>query len=395
VTTFGFRAARADGEIVRGQVEAPTSLAALEQVAGRGLLALSIAESTEPRRLRAVAGPVELAAVFSGLSAMLDAGLPVDRALAAVRESSSPALAGALEDASLLVREGRSLSAALAASRVATPLVLGLIRAGEQGGSLAAACAIAADELERDAETRARIRAALTYPVFLAIAGSISIAVIAGFVVPRFAELLADQRQALPLSTQLLLAVSGALGRLAVPVAALLATVAVSLVYWARTPAGLTAVHRFLLGLPVIGPLRFRFASARVCGSLAGLLEAGVPLLPGLDLAADAGGDRVIGARLAAARTDVESGEKLAAALRRRQALTPPALRLVAFGEQAGRLASFLRHAARLEAGTAHRAVQRAVTLIEPLLILAFGAVVALVALALLQAVYSVRPAAF
>ena len=118
-------------------------------------------------------------------------------------------------------------------------------------------------------------------------------------------------------------------------------------------------------------------------------------MLPALDLTRDAAADQAVGERIAAARVDVDRGERLATSLRHHEALTPAALRLVAFGEQSGQLAAFLQHAARLESAAAQRAIQRAVTLLEPVLILAFGAVVAFVAAALLQAVYSVRPAGY
>ena len=242
---------------------------------------------------------------------------------------------------------------------------------------------------------RARIVAALTYPVFLAVAGTVSIAVIAGLVVPRFAELLADQQRTLPATTRMLLFVSSSAVSLAHPALAVAVVAGLALARWARTPAGTKYVHRLLLDLPLIGAVRLRFASARTCGALAGLLEAGVPLLAALDHAADACGDRAIRDRISGARLDVERGERLAHALRRHHVMTDQALRLVGFGETTGRLTVFFRHAARLDAAAAHRSMQRAIMLLEPMLILAFGAAVAFVAAALLQAVYSIRPAAF
>ncbi len=391
MTTFAFRAARADGEVIHGRIDAVTATAALDQIAGRGLLALEIGE-TAPAPRRPVAGDAELAAALAGLAALLDTGMPADRALAAAAETASPRLAAALTDACTRVHEGASLSAALDASNVAPPLVLGYLKAGERAGTLAAAAARAAEELEREVETRSRIRAALTYPAFLGIAGAVSVAAIAGFVVPRFAELLGDQGRALPATTRALLAVSHAVSELWLPVLAFAAVAVLLGARWAATPAGALALHRRLLDLPIVGELRLRFASARACGALAGLLEAGVPMLGALDLAREAAGDRAVAARIGEAKLEVERGERLSGALKRHAALTPAALRLVAFGDQAGRLAAFLRHAARLEAAAAHRSVQRAVTLVEPVLILAFGAAVAFVAAALLQAVYSVRP---
>lgn len=392
MTAFRFRAARQDGEIVHGTVDAASSALALDLVSGRGLFPLELEESqaTPRRNARATA---ELADVLGGLAALLEAGLPADRALVAASEAASPQLARALGAACERVREGAALSAALEATGVVPPLVLGLLKAGERSGRLAAAVARAAAEVEREVETRARLRAALTYPAFLAVAGAVSVTAIAGFVVPRFAVLIGDQGRALPASTRLLLSASAFVTHAGPALLVVLAALGAAVVRWARTPGGAHTLHERLLDVPLLGALRLRFATARACAALAGLLEAGVPILNALRHAGQATGDHAVLARLELARAEVERGERLAAALRRHEAVSPSALRLVTFGESSGRLAAFLAHAARLEATAAQRAIQRAVTLLEPALILLFGAIVAFVAAALFQAIYSVRPA--
>lgn len=393
MTAFRFRAARPDGEIVHGSVDAGTGAAALDVVSARGLLALEVVESAtvSPRAVRPSA---DLAEALSGLAALLDAGLPADRALAAAAQSATPRLAAALEAACARVREGASMSSAMEAAAAVPPLVLGLVRAGERSGKLAAAVARAAAEVEREVEMRARLKAALTYPAFVAAAGTVSVIAIAGFVVPRFAALLDGQGRALPAATRALLTTSHAMATAGPALLLVAVAAAVFLAHWSRTDSGTIALHRRLLDLPLLGPLRHRFASARVCTALGGLLEAGVPMLAALGQARDAAGDRAVAERLATVRAEVERGEPLSAALKRHRALSPGAQRLTAFGESSGRLAVFLSHAARLEAAAAQRAVQRAVTLLEPILILIFGAIVAFVATALFQAVYSVRPGA-
>jgi general secretion pathway protein F len=135
-----------------------------------------------------------------------------------------------------------------------------------------------------------------------------------------------------------------------------------------------------------------QLSSARTCAALGTLLESGVPLLGALQLCADASTDGAVATRIGKVREDVTRGERLGESVRRHEALSPLALRLVDFGERSGRLAGFLAQAARLEAAAAQRTIQRAVTMLEPALILGLGLAVAFVAAALLQAVYSVRP---
>lgn len=389
MTAFRFRAARPDGEALVGTIDAQSAAAAADLVTARGLFPIDIRVHEERPR---TASADDLAGTLSGLAALLDAGLPVDRALAALEDTAPPRLLTALATARARVAEGASLSHALATSGAVPAPVLGLLKAGERTGRLAAAVHSAALALEHEAEARARVRAALTYPVFLAVTGTVSVVAIAGFVVPRFAALLEAHGSVLPATTRALLAVSTAAQRFAIPVAVALVVIGAATARWLRSEDGRLRLHRWLLELPLIGALRMRFATARTCGALAGLLDAGVPMLAALELAGKAGGDRALELRLAAVREDVNRGERVAAALQRHQALSALALRLAQFGDRSGKLPAFLAHAARLEERTAHRALQRGVALLEPLLILGFGAVVAFVAAALLQAVYSIRP---
>jgi type II secretory pathway component PulF len=395
VTAFRYRAARADGEKVVGVLDAATGAAAARDLAGRGLFALEVREEDAAARAGPRGSPADLAALFSGLAALLEAGLPLDRALAAAEGSCAPSLRDRVAEARRRVREGASLSGALESARAAPDLALGLLRAGEARGRLGEAAGRAAAELERQAELRAELRAALAYPAFLAVVGTASVAVILGVVVPRFAALLGDLGRALPASTRLLLALSDALVHRGVLLLALAAVAVAAAARVLATDGGRLALHRRLLDAPVVGPIRWSLATARACRALAGLLESGLPLLPALDLARAASGDRAVAERLAAVRGSVSEGERLAGALARHEAFTAAALRLARFGEESGRLAPLLAKAAQLEETSAQRALGALVVLLEPTLILGFAAVVAFVAAALLQAVYSVRPAGF
>ncbi|MGH7719757.1 MAG: type II secretion system F family protein, partial [Gemmatimonadaceae bacterium] len=148
-----------------------------------------------------------------------------------------------------------------------------------------------------------------------------------------------------------------------------------------------------LLWLPLLGSYRQSAATARTAASLAALLESGVPLAAALPHAARACGDAAISVRLLAARSAIMTGVGVAAAFAAANALTPTGVRLAKAGEETGRLGAMLAHAARIEDDHASTLLRSAVRLLEPGLILFFGGVIALVAAALLQAVYAVRPA--
>jgi general secretion pathway protein F len=257
---------------------------------------------------------------------------------------------------------------------------------------VAGAVQSAAELTERAAATRAAIRAALTYPVILAVAGAASIGLLVGVVLPRFAVILADLGQALPPATRLVLSASEVTRVGALPALATVAALALLLQSWTSREEGRARWHAWLLSVPVIGTVRRAAATARACSAAATLLRSGVPIASTLQHAAGAAGDGAIGARLLAAREQVVVGQQIARAIEANDALTPTAVRLVRAGEESGRLVELLEHAAKIEAERAQERTRAVVRLLEPGIILVFGAVVALVAAALLQAVYSVRP---
>lgn len=392
VTRFRFEAARSDGGRVRGVIDVISEAEGAALLSARGLLPVRIepAAAQSGWHVRRPSARIQ-ATVFHSLASLVEAGVPLDRALRATAAVAADRLKPALERVGTRVREGSSLGAALAAEEgTFSGVTIGLVQAGERGVGLNAALAQVALQLEREAETTARIRGALAYPLLLAGVGTLSVGVIVTFVVPRFVALLADVGQSLPPATRLLMTLSGAVRHFGLLLAAAVAGAGVLLGRWVherREPW-----HRWLLTLPLVGRLRHAFASSRVCRTLGALLGAGTPALPALAIAMEAAGDASVAARLARARSLVAEGAALSTALSSTRAVTDGALQLITIGEGSGRLPSLLEKAAELEERDAERRLRTLVTFLEPSLILAFAGLVAFVAAALLQAVYSLRP---
>jgi general secretion pathway protein F len=394
VTTsaYTYRAARGDGTLELGTVDATSRDAASNVLSGRGLWVLDVrpaAATLAQRRLSSA----DLALGLRLLGSLLDAGLPVARALTAFGDVAPDGWRPALAGLSAAVREGQSLGAALAACPIEIPpVVVGMVQAGEAGSGLGAAVTRAADLMESAAATRAAIRSALAYPVILTVAGSASLVLLVGIVLPRFARVLADLGATLPATTRAVLAFS-MMARVGVFPAAMALALGVGVWRaWVGTTRGRTRWDAWLLTLPIIGTIRRAGGSARVGAAVASLLESGVPIAPALLAGARAAGDAALEAQLMEARGVVIAGAALSHALTAAHAATPTFVRLVRAGEESGRLAEMLSRAATLESERARRLVTGGVRLLEPALILLFGGIVAFVAAALLQAVYSVRP---
>lgn len=391
MSAYSYRAARQDGAIVTGAIEADSYGQASATLASRGLFAIAVTEADESHR--PAASRRDLAIVFRGIAALVSSGVPLERAVAASEALASGPLRQTLRAARERLREGASFANALALGRGVVPgLVIGMVRAGERGSQLGTALDQVAAHLEQEAELIGRVRQALTYPLFLAVAGMASVLVITTVVVPRFAAILGDLGQQLPPATRILLGTSQLLSRFWIPLLLITLAATWSAVEWIRRPAGRKKVEEALLKTPFIGSVRRSLATARVMRALGGMLRAGMPLLPALDAAREAAGDLAIGERLARSRERVVQGAPLALALEREDALTPSALQLVMVGESSGRVAEMALGAGNLAAQEAERGLRALVTALEPALIVAFGGLVAFTAAALLQAVYSLRP---
>jgi len=327
---------------------------------------------------------------------LLAAGLPLARALAAAANLTQGEVAEAVETVRSRVERGDRLAAALADHpRLFPPLYLGLVRAGERSGDLAGAFARLAVQLERDEELRGRLLSASIYPMLLAGAGGIALLVLLGFVIPRFVELLEGTGAALPTTTRVLLGVSSMV-RSYWPGLAVLPAGAAVLLGWVRTAEdGRRAASGLALRLPGVEALRRHALGARVGRLLATLLGGGVPLLAALDDTVESLGDPLARDELLRIRDRVRAGTPLHLALAGGPVFPPLLGQLVAIGEESGRLQEFLLKAAEVLEGRSQRAVERLVALAEPVMILFFGGAVGLVALSLLQAIYSVNAGSF
>ena len=393
-TAYAYRAARADGAIELGVLDADSHADAASALSARGLFPMEIRLESETASSRKKLPARDLALGLRMLATLLDSGLSMTRALSALEELVPESWCDALPSISRNVREGRSLAAAFAAAPVEfPPVVLGIVMAGEGGSGVALAVRRAAELTEQVAATRAAVIAALAYPCILAAAGTASVALLVGVVLPRFGAILTDLGQPLPTTTRIVLGVrdSGAIAAIPIVVLFVVAAFAFSRMgthaCWraalARVPA-----HRRRCSAPCASPQRRRerVRRSRRCSRVACRYRR----------RSSTARARVETPRLAREflpRESVVVGQGIARAMHAAQAMTATAIRLVQAGEETGRLASMLAHASVLERDLADRKLHAAVRLLEPGLILVFGGMVALVAAALLQAIYSVRPA--
>src|SRR5439155_5943643 len=182
---------------------------------------------------------------------------------------------------------------------------------------LASALEQVATHVEQEAELVARVRQALAYPMLLAVAGTASVLVIGTLIVPRFAELLSNLGQDLPVATQLLIAGSGLLSRFWYLLLPLVLATAWAVLDVLKRPANRKHVDEILITVPVLGVVRHALATSRVARALGAMLRVGMPLLAALEAARDAAGDAAVADRLARTSERVAQGSPLGGALER------------------------------------------------------------------------------
>ncbi|MGH7646492.1 MAG: type II secretion system F family protein, partial [Gemmatimonadaceae bacterium] len=356
---FAYRAARPDGTLERGVLTADTRDDAARTLASQGLWTVSLGPTQSYAAGRTRLHQTDVALGLRVLSTLLDSGLPVSKALTAMPDLAPDTWSPALPTIARAVREGAPLGVALEQSGLPIPpVVIGMVQAGEAGSGLARAVRRAADMMEESAATRSAIRSALVYPAILGVAGTVSVGVLVGVVLPRFGAILTDLGQTLPPTTRLVLEISSLARAAALP--GVIATLIMVAVWrgWVSTARGAVRWHALLLRTPLLGGVRRSAASGQVCVALSALLESGVPLSTALVHAARASGDAAITERLTAAREAVIAGHRLSSAFADQDALTPVVCRLARAGEETGALVTMLAHAGRLEAERATRRVR-------------------------------------
>ena len=396
---FRYQAVDRTGRRVRGVAEAASERVLTSELESRGLVVVDVelaAVAPDATRQPGTGSRAEVLEATRAIAALLGAGVPLARALSIGSSIVPPAMAATMEEVRARISTGTALSEALAHHpRLFPPMYRGVVRAGERSGALADAFGSLVQQLESEARVRARLLSATIYPALLAVAGTITVGVLVLFVLPRFAELLADAHASLPRSTAALLATSHwlqhawpfVLGGIVVLVAIVLAA--------SRTDAGRRAIATVLVRAPVLGTLRRNILASRFARLLVVLLGGGAPLLVALDDTWESLVDPLARDEVARVRARVREGRTLHGALGEGELFPPVLARLVAVGEESGSLLAFLQRSAELCEERADRTLQRLVTFVEPAMIVTFGLLIAFVALSLLQAIYGVDATSF
>lgn len=394
---FAYHAIDPKGEERRGAIEAATEAAAREKLVTREWFVVSLKADAAMSARRAAISTSGLAffatrlsakqlALFTRQLSSLMSVSPLEETLRTIaRQTEKPKAQGILSNVHAGIVEGLPLAEAMRREEPSfPPIYRAMIAAGENSGSLPAIADRLADMLERQAQVRGKIIAALAYPVVLSV---VAIAVVTGLmisVVPRVIEQFDNASRQLPLLTRAVIAISQFLSVWWWALIALLLLAGVGFARSLRNPAAKLRFDAALLRVPFIGKLIRDVHAASLARTLATMIAARLPLVDGLRLATRTVSNAVQAQSLAQISEKVRAGGSLSAALREADTFPPLLVYLAASGEAAGQLGTMLERAAdylerEFEAFTA-----AAMALLEPAIIVVMGTLVALIILAIL-----------
>ena len=388
MSAFRFEAVDAHGRLRQGVVDAADARAVRDRLRADGLtptaVAAAPADDSPLQRTRLAAA--SLALLTRQLASLVQSGMPLDQALVAVHEQADDAPARKLVDAiRSQVLAGESLPAALSRfPRTFSPLYRGLIAAGTETGRLPDVLARLADYLDARLALRQKFVVALIYPALVTVIAIGVIAVLVTYVVPQVVSVYQQSRQTLPLLTRALIATSDFFRATGWFWLAAVAAAAIAFIVALRRERSRERLHRVLLRVPGVGRLAASLDTARYASTLAILVGCGTPLLRALDAAT--GVVRMLPLARAArtASSLVREGVSLSRALKEQRVFPPVLIHLIANGEQSGALAPMLERAAAELERDAERRLAWVAALIQPTLIVAMGAIVLVLVLAVM-----------
>ncbi len=399
--TFSYRACMTDGSAVRGTIAADSAPAAVRMLAAEGKTVLRIRERRDFRlpdflRLRGSISAEERIAFLHELAAVLEAGLPVHEALAHLRAGvSEHSFYGRLVAAlHAEVSRGMPLSQTMELRPAEFPeSLVGMVRAGEESGSLATVLREAAVALTEAHVLRESLRSALAYPIFLLGATALSVLIMTVFVLPVFAALLRDLGAQLPLPTRILLGLSDVVLAQPYLVVAIIAAVCLAAVLLLRIPSLRRYGDAVLLRVPVLGMFVKLAEWQMILRTLALLLRSGIRLDRAVGLVRSVTGNRALAHRLMRMQQSLVEGRTFAQIVLHEPYL-PSLLRgMLAAGEAAGDLERLLQHAADYCRRRAGSYAARIEALAEPLMIVLVGAVIFFVVLSVLLPIFDAMDA--
>lgn len=382
MSLFKYIAKDRTGRDITATMQAENERVVVAALRKRGLIVLNVSEELSSggalkKGKRKVKGS-DLVVFSRQLATMVDAGLPLLQALQTLADQTeNPSLKIVLEEVVASIEQGATLSEAISAHpRVFTSLFVNMVRAGEASGTLAEILDRIASYMEASLALKRKVKSAMVYPIIVLSMAIIITTILLLKVIPVFGEIYKGFGAALPLPTQMLLDLSEflrtyfpfAVGGLIVGV--------IMLKKYVKTEAGRLRLDKFKFNMPIFGPIFRKVAVSRFSRTLSVLVKSGVPILSALDIVSRTAGNKLVEGAVNDAIEEIKRGECIAEPLAASEVFPPMVTKMIAVGEESGKLEVMLSKIADFYDSQVDAAVSGLTSLIEPLLIAFLGIVV-------------------
>ncbi|MDH4322097.1 MAG: type II secretion system inner membrane protein GspF [Desulfobulbaceae bacterium] len=402
---FEYTALDKAGKSLSGIIDADSMVAARQKLRNGGAYPVTIRESAAREKVGGArkTSPAtffsrkvksdELHAFTRQLATLVNAGIPLVGALdTLVRQIYNPALKRIVAQVKESVNEGNSLTVALADHpKLFSNVYVNMVRAGEASGSLDVVLDRLAEFGERQQFLQSRVRAALAYPIFMAVVGAGVLFSLVAFVVPKITQVFVEMQQALPLPTIILLAVSHFLQAYWWLLLLLTVLAVLAVRRFIRSERGGHQWDRLLLRLPILGKINLKIALARFSRTLASLMQSGVSLLVALQIVRNIVNNRLLAAVIDEAIEDIREGKSMTGSLAGSAWFPPMVVQMLSVGEQSGNLEGMLGKVADVYEREVETGIMAFTALLEPAMILVMGVAVGFIVISILLPIFEMN----
>ncbi len=396
---FFYKAKKGPKDLEQGSVEAESEAAAINKITQIGLYPISVTLEDETKvtqiknlgflnRIRSR----DLTTFTSQLSSLLESGLTLYRALTVLeQQTENKLLIKIIRDVSDQVKEGKSLSESLGRyPKVFNNMYTSVIRSGEISGALEKVLKRLSDYSEKQQDLLSRVRAALAYPILMAVVGAGTIIVLFTVVIPKLITLFQDMGQVLPLPTRILIAISNFFVSFWWMTLAILLFVFFALRRNLFTIKGKLAFDKLKLSLPVFGKFSKQVQIADLTRTLGTMLGNGVPILQAMSSVSQAINNAVLKQEVEQIAKEIKEGASLAAGISKSKYFPILVSNMVTIGEEGGRLEAALLKVAEAYEKETDQSIKILTSLIEPAMILFMGSIVGFIVISMLLPIFQI-----
>jgi len=400
---FEYKALNQKGQSCKGFVDAENEDSACSKLRAGGKYPVSIRESLskkEKNKKQVLSGVLfdrigvdEIQIVTRQLATLLGAGIPLIGSLSSlIEQSRNPALKRILAQIRDSVNEGATLTDSLAKHpKLFSNIYINMVRSGEASGSLDVVLDRLAEFGEKQRALQGKLKAALVYPVFMALVGTGILFFLVTYIVPNITRVFTDMERALPLPTRVLITISENLRQywwLEIGICVLLV---MALRFFLAREKGRWMWDRLKLSLPATGSLTRKIILTRFASTLGSLLNSGVPLITSLKIVSALVDNKLIQKVIEDAMDKIEKGKNMSSALETSVWFPPIFIQMISVGEQSGQLETMLEKIATTYEREVETAILGMTSLIEPVMITAMGAAVGFVVLSILLPIFEMN----